>query len=745
MADSNINSNYTGAYKVCSRKLVYGLQKILCNTFDASSAIPFSNNKYATVDKNPENFGRLALMAYAHYLLGHVQATAAIINDKEFIKSFLSLISTSTLVPNELLNDYNRIMSINTHAPSVWSTTSSNMDANLAIRLIKSIIDNNMTNDTPSISYVNTASTSQLSNIVKKVIGQDANRAINSDNTKYLPEIHRLLPFIAGDILYINIRLDTPNVNVNMNQKVTEDTIMSRYNQSISYTLKIQLEDPPISSLVPLWGKWFDSIASDLVSGSCVDKDGNVYVIGRSQHNLLDSGISAVLGNKPSIPTIGTNLNMGVFIVKLDTNGTCLWGKWYDNTNSDDVPRSICLDNQGNLYFTLGLRSSSPFSWSFRTSVFDNGKGTNGAGIVKLNGITGTEIWNVALGSKYSDNYPAGITVDSSGNVYFTGHSAITGNSTGTVQQDNLFCINGINISTDIMPLRPSITPSGKYLYAGFLVKLNSAGNIQWGKWFDGTHNDYCTAVVLDKSEENVYVSGTNVDNLQQSIMNIMGSKPGGLTTSSVYLIKLTTNNGTIVWGKWIDSTGEDALTVYNTKGIVCDSMNNIYLLTTHANNIEPSNNVIQSKPITNSSGALLSKFNGETGNIIWGKWFDGSDSEDTQAGITLDNSENIYVIITSNYPLQTEVESIIGTFPSSSIIAPKVAVIKVNKTDGSILGGRWINNYSNTGRSICIDRIGQLYLTGRVSGNFSGDILNAIGLKSNTTDGGYIIKFDTY
>ena len=60
----------TDAYKLTAKRLALGLEKVLCGQLNASNALPFSN--YASANDNQMvGFGRLALMAYAHYLLGH--------------------------------------------------------------------------------------------------------------------------------------------------------------------------------------------------------------------------------------------------------------------------------------------------------------------------------------------------------------------------------------------------------------------------------------------------------------------------------------------------------------------------------------------------------------------------------------------------------------------------------------------------------------------------------------------------
>jgi hypothetical protein len=80
--------------------------------------------------------------------------------------------------------------------------------------------------------------------IVKQVIGQDASRATDEDNSKYLPENHGLLRFYPNDVIYVSINLLTPDVTVGAGQQVEDTTMEGLYTSATGdkkYTLKITL------------------------------------------------------------------------------------------------------------------------------------------------------------------------------------------------------------------------------------------------------------------------------------------------------------------------------------------------------------------------------------------------------------------------------------------------------------------------------------------------------------------------
>jgi hypothetical protein len=150
---------------------------------------------------------------------------------------------------------------INSSEVKDWTNNSgSASDANLAKRLVEGIVGKGFKKDANgSYTLVNnevelkvskvtdTAKTAtenkkELAWIVKQVVGQDAQRLMDEDNSERTKNIHRLLRFYPGDIIYLNIKLNTPSISVSTGQKVTEGTLENKYNTSQqSYALKITL------------------------------------------------------------------------------------------------------------------------------------------------------------------------------------------------------------------------------------------------------------------------------------------------------------------------------------------------------------------------------------------------------------------------------------------------------------------------------------------------------------------------
>jgi hypothetical protein len=212
-------------YTALTKSFVYELQQVLQGNLDCSGASPFDDAKYAGIPEyqKPADFGRLALSVYAHYLFGHVAATAAITNDKAFMEAMLSQGSNGVYK----YADATAVAGNADGSEWVSPTIGSSSDADLARLLVGAIT----TKDDAAILA-----------IAEQVLGQDASRAMDQDNNALPIDVRHALKFIADDVIYMNIKLTTPNVTIaNAAQKVSEATLEGKYTSEENYTIKITL------------------------------------------------------------------------------------------------------------------------------------------------------------------------------------------------------------------------------------------------------------------------------------------------------------------------------------------------------------------------------------------------------------------------------------------------------------------------------------------------------------------------
>jgi hypothetical protein len=209
-------------YTKMEKKLAMDLQEILMGEFDCSGAKPFDGYGSADYTTVP-HFGRLALSSYAHYLFGHVAATAAITNDGAFMKAMMS-------TKADVVDGSSGAYKYDTTADVIIEDTASVSDANLAARLVHAIVSKN---DTAILA------------IVEQVLGQDASRAMDQDNNVISPDVRQELRFEEGDKIYLNIRLKRPQVTISTgtNAGAPASTLFpDDVSADVNYTLEITLE-----------------------------------------------------------------------------------------------------------------------------------------------------------------------------------------------------------------------------------------------------------------------------------------------------------------------------------------------------------------------------------------------------------------------------------------------------------------------------------------------------------------------
>ncbi|MDP6248416.1 MAG: SBBP repeat-containing protein, partial [SAR324 cluster bacterium] len=206
------------------------------------------------------------------------------------------------------------------------------------------------------------------------------------------------------------------------------------------------------SSGVKQWTKQLGTSEIDFGSGLTVDSSDNVYVTGFTAGGL-DGNIN-----------IGTN---DIFLVKYYDNGTKQWTKQL-GTSEIDSGNAVTVDSSDNIYVTGNTKGSLDGNIHL---------GNKDIFLVKYNS-SGVKQWTQQLGTSEEDS-GAGVTVDSSDNIYVTGHTK--GSLDGYTNSGG----------SDI-----------------FLVKYYDNGTKQWTKQLGTSEYDSANGVTVDSSD-NIYVTGS--------------------------------------------------------------------------------------------------------------------------------------------------------------------------------------------------------------------------------------------
>ncbi len=263
------------------------------------------------------------------------------------------------------------------------------------------------------------------------------------------------------------------------------------------------------------WSVQFGGSSSDGSHGIVVDSLGNVYVTGTTEGDLFDTPAG----------------ESDAFIAKYDTNGNPVWAKQFGSDLSDGG-NSVAVDSSGNVYVT-GNTSGS---------LFGIISGKSDAFIAKYD-TNGNPVWAKQFGSDLRD-IGFGIAVDSSDNVYITGHT-----------NGDLFDRN-----------------TGAY--DAFIAKYDTNGNPVWAKQFGTNSLEEHSGIAVDSSD-NVYITGSSTGD------NRSGTNIG---SNDVFITKYA-KNGIKMWAKQFGS-----ISFEGSYDVAVDLSNNVYVTGTAIGDLSGTN-----------------------------------------------------------------------------------------------------------------------------------------------------------
>ena len=284
------------------------------------------------------------------------------------------------------------------------------------------------------------------------------------------------------------------------------------------------------------WHTFYGSSGINDGSDIATDGSGNVYVTGYS--NATWNGPA---GQNPLHAHSGSG---DIVVLKLDSSGSYQWHTFYGSSGTDDG-YDIATDGSGNVYVT-GL-SDATWNGPVGESPLHAHSGSSDIFVLKLDS-SGSYQWHTFYGSSGSD-YGFGIATDGSGNVYVTGMSNATWNSTGGWPP-----LHAHSGSNDIV-----------------VLKLDSSGSYQWHTFYGSSGSDYGYGIATDGSG-NVYVTGYS----DATWNGPVGESPplhAHSGSDDIVVLKLDSYSGSYQWHTFYGSSGYD----YGN-GIATDGSGNVYV-----------------------------------------------------------------------------------------------------------------------------------------------------------------------
>jgi hypothetical protein len=377
--------------------------------------------------------------------------------------------------------------------------------------------------------------------------------------------------------------------------------------------------------------------------------------------------------------------------------------------SNDDRGHSLAIDNLGNIYLAGAFWSDTLFFGSTMLLKPDTIGNYPSAYIAKYDPL-GNIIWVQSFGKNFGIDPNLAITVDASGNLFFTGSfvasSIIFGNDTLT----NVF-------------------PNG-YYGDFFIVKFDSSGNVLWARHAGGSSTDIGESISTDAAG-NAYVTGWYWSNTivfgTDTLLNTFGH--------DFFCVKYDPS-GNILWTKGnIGPTGWD-----EGRGTSVDNSGNLYLTGYfNAPSIAFDSIVLNNTTITGFGPDLFVVKYNSSGNVQWARSAGGT-SNDIGNSIVTDAYGNVYV--TGDFISDTMFVG--STTLVNNSLNSNIADLFIIKYDslGNVL---WAKSEGGVGADyanfITISPVGNIFLIG----NYSNSI--TFGSTTHTSIWGqdvFIVSYDT-
>ena len=220
-----------------------------------------------------------------------------------------------------------------------------------------------------------------------------------------------------------------------------------------------------------IWARSEGAISSEQSLGLKIDAFNNLYLTG----NFFSPSI--VFGTDT---LINTTASCNMFLTKFDSFGNVIWAKCPSILTTGFVQSyGVTTDSNGNIYVSGtfgGISCSLIFGSDTLVSL-----GSYNIFLAKYNS-SGNVIWAKCAGdSGYDKSF--NVATAGNNNIFITGE----------------FSSSTIYFGSDTLTNSGGADP--------FLVKYDSAGNVQWAKSIQGLNNDYGYSIATNNADK-VYLSG---------------------------------------------------------------------------------------------------------------------------------------------------------------------------------------------------------------------------------------------
>ena len=338
-----------------------------------------------------------------------------------------------------------------------------------------------------------------------------------------------------------------------------------------------------------LWAKNIGTTSTDVVVSSCLDPNGNLYIIGYFSATSIDMDPSAGIFN--------LNFSDGRFFFSaFDTNGNFISAK-----SCNGYYRSIVIDSNYDINLSGYFSGYSDLDATANTDYFYS---ENPNAFLSKYNFNGDYLFSKQLGNKPALSTTNFVGVDAQHKIYRAGSFGGTIDLDPSATTANIISTGN---SSDI-----------------FIAKYNTSGGYIWGKTITGGLTKNISAMNAD-SNGNMYIIGTYYGTVDFDPSANAAELTADTTLNNMFIAKYDTN-GNFQWVKSISGN------ISTPTEIVFDANSNFYFkgeYNTDVFDIDPSPSNSIYLTTTGTTDTYFVKFDPQ-GNLIWAKSINGQDSNST-------------------------------------------------------------------------------------------------------------------
>lgn len=395
------------------------------------------------------------------------------------------------------------------------------------------------------------------------------------------------------------------------------------------------------------------------------------------------------------------------------------WGTYYGG-NDVDTPSSVKVDSENNVYLFGQTFSTSTLSIATVGAHQVTLSGESDAFLVKFDPL-GNRVWGTYFGVDGAQ-YGNGMAIDADDNVYLIGSTA--GNANSGLTTPNC---------------HQSVYGGGEYDV--FLAKFTSDGVLLWSTLFGGTGWDSGYSCEVDATG-NVYITGqTGSPNAIATAGTHQTTFDGGI--SDAYVAKFDPI-GNLLWGTYFGGSEYDA-----SYACSLDENDQVYVTGfTESDGGEISTASSHQPTRGGLADGFLAKFDGTTGNRIWGTFYGGSGYE--QGGLNYngyscvcDGNGSVYMCGTTssaqNIATANSHQPVIGGYSDAFLV--KFTTDGVREW-GTYYGGTGVSG----GYTCALDAFQNVYLSGETASDEASAIATIDAFKSSTegSSDNFVVAFNS-